>query len=613
MSENQIIANKFYFPSCQKCDGLLKITISPLNFSIDYECEKNENHKKSDIFFKTFERFYLKEKEIYECSNCRLCLDNSEFYKCETCKLVYCGKCIIEDIKTNNHKDIIFETNIQKCNKHNWNYNSYCFNCKKNICIYCTKGNNLHYYHSVKNYDQILPSVEEIEYLKRKLNSKIIYTNIIIEKIENWKKELIKKIEELKQNLNDEISFFSKVIFNYNHSFADYTYFNFFKTLNNYIKNFNNEYLLNFYISSTFETQTEFMNKLFKNLGKRKKEEEIYKKENKELVNIYSSKISVLEKINDLYFIIQDDYNNNVCFCFYTTLNNNAQICKNGKIGFKEKIYSFSKSTIENKVFACLLNSRIVKIFNYNIRESTLELSKSEINNVNFFNNGHFNKCIQININNYITSDDQSIIIWQNNNGIFIQLQTLSIFAKTLDILLANEDYFISSQPENKQLTLTDIKNYTEIKKISNIDCIDSTKCLFKIKDEYIIICCKKGFGLFLIKTKEIIQYIEYYDSYYNRISCDDNNNIYILNQKRNNNNNFYNSSNEIKIMIAKVIDNEIVFIKEINNLFSHEDQLEITSSSENIILLWKNNVYYIKEQAKQIKQIGFFGGNQNY
>ena len=88
---------------------------------------------------------------------------------------------------------------------------------------------------------------------------------------------------------------------------------------------------------------------------------------------------------------------------------------------------------------------------------------------------------------------------------------------------------------------------------------------------------------------------------------------IYILNQKRNNNNNFYNSSNEIKIMIAKVIDNEIVFIKEINNLFSHEDQLEITSSSENIILLWKNNVYYIKEQAKQIKQIGFFGGNQNY
>ena len=115
---------QIYIPTCKICDGLLNITINPLNFSVNYECEFNNKHCNSDIYFKTFERFYLKGREIIKCTKCNLNLENSKLYKCQSCKCVYCCKCCFEDIRINNHKNIIYEKNINKCIKHNWNYNS---------------------------------------------------------------------------------------------------------------------------------------------------------------------------------------------------------------------------------------------------------------------------------------------------------------------------------------------------------------------------------------------------------------------------------------------------------------------------------------------------------
>ena len=65
MSETQ----KLFYPYCKEnnCGGVLEITINE-NFSVDYKCSKNPMHKKENIYFKTFERFYLKEKQIDTCS-----------------------------------------------------------------------------------------------------------------------------------------------------------------------------------------------------------------------------------------------------------------------------------------------------------------------------------------------------------------------------------------------------------------------------------------------------------------------------------------------------------------------------------------------------------------
>ena len=235
MSNN--LLKKIYFPSCKECDGLLNITINPINFSVEYICDKCLFHYNKNIFFKTFERFYLKEQEIYECKKCDLNLEKSEFYKCEECKSFYCGKCCLEDIKNNNHKKIFYEKSINKCNEHNCNFYGYCVKCIKNICLLCLKENDIHKNHTIKYFSEIVPSLNDIENLKKSIKEKKNYYNNLIEKIDIWKKEVFRKAEQLKQNLKDEISFIEKIINNYNYSFENYTYFKLFNTIKNYIEN----------------------------------------------------------------------------------------------------------------------------------------------------------------------------------------------------------------------------------------------------------------------------------------------------------------------------------------------------------------------------------------
>ena len=67
---------KFYYPICKidNCGGVLKFKINKNNFSLNYKCEKNEKHIGKNIYFKTFERFYLKEIEIDKCENVNIFL-----------------------------------------------------------------------------------------------------------------------------------------------------------------------------------------------------------------------------------------------------------------------------------------------------------------------------------------------------------------------------------------------------------------------------------------------------------------------------------------------------------------------------------------------------------
>ena len=119
--------NKIFYPACKEkgCDGLLKIKINENNFSIDYTCEKNKNHKGNGIYFETFEKFYLKEKSKEICFKCKLNLENNTIYKCKKCKEIFCIDCFIYDehIKKEISNLII---NKNKCNLHQRELNSYC-------------------------------------------------------------------------------------------------------------------------------------------------------------------------------------------------------------------------------------------------------------------------------------------------------------------------------------------------------------------------------------------------------------------------------------------------------------------------------------------------------
>ena len=151
--------NMILFPKCQKCNSLLNIKINNENFSINYECEKDETHKDENIFFKTFERFYMGKKEIFNCSNCNIRLIN-DIYKCKDCEYVYCGNCLIKHINNLCHKNfLLIEEN--KCPIHKTGYIEYCNNCKRSICIYCIKSGT-HKNHSTESYTNLMLNKNDI-------------------------------------------------------------------------------------------------------------------------------------------------------------------------------------------------------------------------------------------------------------------------------------------------------------------------------------------------------------------------------------------------------------------------------------------------------------------
>ena len=119
-------------------------------------------------FFKTFERFYLKKKEINKCSNCDSILDNDVLYKCKTCSNIYCTICFTKDEHIKNDMNNL-EIEGNKCKLHNKELNYYCCNCKKYICNYCLKIEEHNTFHKIINLIRIMPTKQQIMKLKNEI------------------------------------------------------------------------------------------------------------------------------------------------------------------------------------------------------------------------------------------------------------------------------------------------------------------------------------------------------------------------------------------------------------------------------------------------------------
>ena len=77
------------------------------------------------------------------------------------CKIDLCPMCKSKHNK--NHKIISYNDKEYICNIHNEKYNSYCKECKKNICMKCEREHNNH---ERINYGDILPKENNIKELK---------------------------------------------------------------------------------------------------------------------------------------------------------------------------------------------------------------------------------------------------------------------------------------------------------------------------------------------------------------------------------------------------------------------------------------------------------------
>ena len=602
----------YYYPYCKidNCKGVLKFKINE-NFNINYECEKNINHKGENIFFKTFERFYLKKKEIEKCCKCFSNLESDYIYKCKVCDKLYCPCCFTSDEhlkkKINNLK--IY---IKKCKIHKVQLTEYCLYCKKNLCKYCLKSdiniNNLHKYHEIKSLIDLMPSIYEINDLKNKINK----YDELLDSIDKWHEKLIKKIKNLQLNLLNEKELLSKIIFNFNPFFMNYTYYLNFHYLKEYIPNFNNNYLNEFSKTNIFEEQTKILMNYFSiNKNNNKNIEIIPMKEGYLGCYEYSIDKGIIEKINcNCYFNYSSD-KKEIKLMYYDKDRDSLLKYGDSTIPFKYKIYSVSYSKETNKIFACILKKKLVNIFDFNPDKKTIDLIENKIYEKN--SEDHYNKCIQI-INDFIvTADEDYICIWakKENKNNYFKKYNYKLNTKTSDLLYVNDDYFISSQPLNNTITIFDNNTLTKEKVINNINSVDSQNCLLLFK-EYILINCKMGVGLIYIKSKEYVQFME--DCIHsNRIDqkeiCFDNDEkIYFLYHLKNKQKDSDDSSYDSDAIIVPYYNLRIITLIMIDGILQRIEnyridkkfskKFKIFSLNNNELILWNDNVYILKEKS---------------
>ena len=221
------------------------------------------------------------------------------------------------------------------------------------------------------------------------------------------------------------------------------------------------------------------------------------------------------------------------------------------------------------------------------------KLNQEIIDNENRYS--HFNKCIQLTKKYLATADNKYIKIWKNNNK--EQLETeIKIFigSKTSDLLLVNDEYFISSQPDKKTIIIININTFEISKTISNVDCIDSQNSLLSLQN-FVIINCVKDIQLLFKETKEIIQNIQNFENdSWNKELFVYNNRLYILQEFQEYKN--YKYSSTIKISIFEFFEGLLENIREYQKFQIIDDNnlKFIVMNDEQILLLGKNK-YILK------------------
>ena len=619
MKKEDNLLPKFYYPCCNKCKGVLKIYFND-NFTIDYECENNENHRNENIYFETFERFFLKEKLYDYCNKCNKNLESDNKYICKECKKMYCNVCFIYDehIKAGiNNLNII----KNKCSFHQGDLIYFCKTCKKYFCIKCLKANEsgTHENHDYISILDFMPTINEIKNLEKKIIEKEKAYNDLINSLDEWCKELLKKVEKLKQKLKKEIDLLKKLFFNFNQNFANVAYCNNFNNIYNFIKNINNESLNKFYISNNLEFKTKYLFQYFFPSN-----DKIINKKGKLLFYSTIGEDGIILKLTDNIFFVYNSVKNNIRI--YKHNINKEMIIFHETIEFTKKIYSLSSFIINDIVYiyACLEKKKKVNIFIYNLKNESLQLSDdiiidenendnsiedSDNNSDNSNNYQHFYKCIQLQPNLIAITEYNTISIWKKMNDIeSYSKQTIlnNNIDLVKDIILIDNEYFACLLYSSSKYFIVyySINNLNEEALINIIDCIDGhVSCLYLFK-QYLLIRGNKGISILSNKTKDLIQYLDLSNNSYEihkimQIIPTSNDIIYILIQK---DKSFFMEKYKYKdgffIQFEEYKDIELPNDKnEILNSFSEFDLkdgriLNGYYINEDYIFLWKRKLY---------------------
>jgi hypothetical protein len=371
----------------------------------------------------------------------------------------------------------------------------------------------------------------------------------------------------------------------------NYTYHSNFEYFNQFIGNNNNDLLNKFYNSKSFEEQTK---NLFELLGYNKaeiKEKKAYLKEYKNFNNGNGK----LAKINDNYFFYYSDIKNVVSISFFLKnkpdQKDSIYYFKSSKIDFNDIIYSISPSINLKKIYACLLNKKKIKIFDLDLEKETMKLSDEQINSKASIPNDHFNKCIDLGNDLLATSDNYKISIWKKNRKSFMRRTDIKLFEKPFDLLLVNNNYFVTSLYLSKRIIFISMEKDDIIGEIKDIDTACSEECLILYKD-YIIVNCIKGFALISIKTKNLIKYINNFEGYFNKKLCIDSKDYFYILEKNNNTSIMKIRFEEGKFIPIEKYEN-LRLLNDVNNY--EANALENIFINNEEIIVWGKAIYVLR------------------
>ena len=165
---NTIIKSKEVI--CPKCSENINLKIKNYEISL-YDCKNG--HIFNSMRFKDFidtQNIDLKKIKCDECKE-RNKYDsfNNVFYKCFTCNKNLCPIC--KSIHNSAHQVSNYDKINSICIAHFESFNSYCRNCKNNLCLKCEKD---HINHDKIYYGSILSEPDEIKIKLKKLERNII-------------------------------------------------------------------------------------------------------------------------------------------------------------------------------------------------------------------------------------------------------------------------------------------------------------------------------------------------------------------------------------------------------------------------------------------------------
>ena len=475
MKNDEDIDEKYCFPICHLCGAILNIN---LGLNVNISCEKDDLSKK--ISYLEFNKAYF--KNIYQLNNELLKNNNLPSY-------------MNEEIKRNYNHILNYFNKKQICKEHNYDKTIYCKNCNKNICLFCKSK---HFNHDIIKYIDIIPTEFNYENLKNKIEERENNVKKIIIMLEEWKKDIFKMIEKLKNILKEEINFLKKFYFSFNNRYLNYNYIKNFNNIYNYLNNADINNLLNkkklndLCNKKKLSDKTKILNEIFMELEKEKKLS----------MSIYNLKdeFGFITLLTDNYFIYEKNGIIYLAYYYKNKINNVSKIVLNENYKRLDEICEVSVSSFTNKIFI-ILNGEYIYIIKYNLNLGKEQLSIIKI--IEEKQNLSFCNCVEIKNDYYLISSLNYILLFIDNT-----IVKKKEFDNNIEALLPiNNEYFIVLN--GCYIDFYDLKEFKSIKKIKHNNLILN---IFKFQENYVIYTSEQGIKIIYLKTKEIIQNIQIYD-----------------------------------------------------------------------------------------------------